>query len=256
MYQSADLNHPILPEAEIRELVRRHRAGDEDAAARIIKHNERMIYRIARRYHSTRVCGDTPLEDLMQWGRIGMMRALEDFDIERGNKFTTYAWSWVRMYISRYGMQQGQKVKLSYQANQKRAKIGHARETFMQTEHREPTPEELQKIVGISAEKIMDLGVPVVSLEMKINSVDTIGEALQDRDADLAQQIEDRLTAETLMRRIRRMPKRTQQIIAMSYGLDGGEPASLQLISEKLGVTRERVRQIREEALKYLRQMA
>lgn len=252
---SEALNHPILPEAEIRKLVLCHRAGNEDAAARIIAHNERMIYRVASLYHSTRVCGDTPLEDLMQLGRMGMLRALQDFSLEKKIKFTTYAWSWVRMYISRYGIQQGQKVKLSYQANQKRAKIGRAREVFIQINSREPSPEELEHILGISSAKIIELQAPVISLEMLANSTDTIGEVLPAHEADPAQQTENKLTAEAFMRCIKRMPKRTQKIIAMSYGFDGGEPASLQVIAEELGITRERVRQIRDEALKYLREM-
>jgi RNA polymerase sigma factor (sigma-70 family) len=256
MKSAANLNHTILPETEIRELILRHRAGDEEAAARVIAHNERAIYRLACRYHATGVCGDAPLDDLMQWGRMGMLRALETFNMDSGNKFLSYAWHWVRMYVSRFGVEQGQQVTISYQANAKKSRIGRARETFMNEFSREPTPEELTEITGIPAIKIKRLRILVTSLDYQTDDKrSTVGEMMPSEE-DFTEDVEVHQTAEQILNTMKYLPKRTQTILRMSYGFDGKEPASLKTIADTLGLTRERVRQIREEALVYLRTMS
>ncbi len=253
---AANLNHTILPETEIRDLILRHRAGDEDAAARILAHNERAIYRLASRYHATGVCGDVGIDDLMQWGRMGMLRALKDFNMDSGNKFLSYAWHWVRMYISRFGVQQGQQVTISYHANQKKSRIGQAREAFLNEFSREPTPEEITEITGIPTVKVKHLRTLVTSLDyLTDDKRSTVGEMMPSEE-DFQEDVEARLTAEKILGVMKYLSKRTQTILRMSYGFDGKEPASLKTIAAAVGLTRERVRQIREEALVYLKTMS
>jgi RNA polymerase primary sigma factor len=250
MTRNAALENDVLPEEEIRRLVCLYRKGDDSAAAQIIAHNERAIYRIARRYQVTGVCGDVPLEDLMQLGRMGMLRALEDFDLSSGHKFITYAWQWIRMYISRYGEREGRQISFSYRATEQRIKIGSIRAAFVQEHGHEPNAAELSKIAGLSEASISRLRANVISLDVSYDTKkDTLGERLPSNEEDPARTVEDRLVVESLKEQIGAMPARWRMVVTRYYGLDGKPPASLQKLARQMGITQERVRQIRDSAL-------
>lgn len=252
---SAILDHPILPEDEIRKLVRAHRQGDPDAASRILAHNERAIFRIARRYHATGRCGDVPLDDLMQLGRMGMLRALEDFDLQSGHKFLTYAWAWVMMNISRYGEREGQQIKLSYRATGKRNKISAVRSQFVQEFKREPTVDEIASIVGIDKYQVMRLRTSVASLDIQVESKNqSLGELTPSPDGDIADQVERKILFEGLHSKIKTLPDREQSIVTRFFGLDGKAAESLHAISRRMHISSERVRQIKDNAIEKLRE--
>lgn len=252
---SAMLDHTILPEEELRKLICAHRNGDTEAAASILAHNERAIFRIARRYQSTGRCGDVPLEDLMQLGRMGMLRALEDFDLQSGHKFLTYAWWWSRMFISRYGELEGQQINLSYRARGKRGKIALARAKFVHEQKREPTVYEIAELVGIDVRQVMLLRTNVTSLDFYIESKkQTVGELTPSVDGDIAERVEKNIMAETVKANLVNLPSRSRSIITRFYGLDGKPAESLHAIARRLGISHERVRQIKEAALIKLRE--
>ncbi len=141
-------NLPLLSEDEIRVLIARYRAGDNEAAEKVIAHNENAIYRLARRYHATGVCGDVAMDDLAQLGRMGLLQAMKAFNIRDDNRFMTYAWYWIRLYIARYGKHEGQQVSLSYRANEHRGRVGQMAALFEQQHHRPPTPTKSPKPPG------------------------------------------------------------------------------------------------------------
>lgn len=255
IHHSAALDHPILPEEEIRKLVRAHRKGDPDAASRILAHNERAIFRIARRYHSTGRCGDVPLDDLMQLGRMGMLRALEDFDLSSRNKFLTYAWAWVMMNISRHGEREGQQIKLSYRATGKRNKIAAARSRFVQEQNREPTVEELAGIVGIDKYQVMRLRSSIASLDVHIESKNqSFGELIPSPEVNIAEQVERKVMFEGIQSKMRCLSTREKNILTRFFGLDGMPAESLHTIASKIGISRARVGQIKDAALEKLRE--
>lgn len=144
----ATLDHVLLPDEEIRSLVAAYQEGDQAAGERVIAHNERLIYDIAAHYYHARVTGDVGMEDLMQLGRMGILRAMRKFDPRKPVKFSTYAWHWIRQSIRRHGMRAGQGVTMSYHATDTRGRIGVARAAFEQANGREPTVAELAAATG------------------------------------------------------------------------------------------------------------
>jgi RNA polymerase primary sigma factor len=253
-------DHPLLPESETRELLRAYQENhDMTAAERLIAHNERFIYRMANFYYTTGACGDQEIEDLMQWGRMGMLKAMKDFNLSAGTKFITYAYEWVRLYIGRYGKRDGQAVSMSYQANRRKAAVGKAQATFIQHHHRNPTSEELAELTGFSPKKVSSLCVRVESLDKTLfenDSTDdtTLGERLPDPDADTAGEAENSAMITQVMEKLERLPHRDQQVIILLFGLGGIEPQSLRQVANKFKVSPERVRQIKFSALLWLRE--
>lgn len=256
----AVLDHPLLSETETRELIVAYRKGDQNAAARLIEHNEKAIWRMARRYQSTGVCGDLEIDDLMQYGRIGLLRAMKDFDVEGTTKFITYAWNWIRLEVSRNGKHDGQQVHLSYRASEHRGRVGKARNEFIQKNHREPTPRELSAITNLKEEYIASLKPSVASLDMPIGANSMYGGARKSYadiipapNANPEAESEERLVVESALEKIKKMPKRWQYVVIRLYGLDGKAPATFRDIARKLGISHQRVNQIKDSVLAELK---
>ena len=249
-----DRQYPILPEAEIRELVRRYQAGDNCAADIVILHNEGMIAKIARRYYSTGVTGDATLEDLMQLGRMGMLRALQDFDPDNGSKFSTYAYNWVREGISRYGKHSGQAVTLSHKAIEKRGKVGRAMAEFEQAYGREPTLAELACATGIDEAKLTSLRVNVISIELdQGDDRRSLADTLVDPDANVEQEASERADAVynlSIWQAVDKLPPTWKTVILMRYSQ---KPSTLAQVAAKLGISRERVREIEKQSYQFLK---
>jgi RNA polymerase sigma factor (sigma-70 family) len=253
--KASNLDHKLLPEPEILKLILAHRAGDPDAAQTMIAHNERAIHRIAQRYYATGVCGDVPLEDLMQLGRMGLLRALEDYKTDNGNRFLTYAWQWIRMYISRYGEREGQKLTLSYKASERRGMLGRLRAAFEQEYFREPTTKELAVLACMPEHSVKKLSAGVLSLDILVmNGKQTLGESMPSEEPDPADMVETKLDFEQVMKRMQYLPKRSYQVMVYHFGLNGKPPLTLPAVAKKMNLSRERVRQIKEDVLKYLRE--
>jgi RNA polymerase primary sigma factor len=257
---NSTLNHPLLPECETRALIAVYRTGDNAAAERLIAHNERAIFRLARRYYATGVCGDVPMDDLMQMGRMGILRAMQDFDLDSDNTFMTYAWGWIRSAISRAGKHEGQQVALSYRATEHRGAIGKVVLEFVQRNHRQPTLAEIAGLTKWSEKYITSLRVATVSLDETHRSnngnetrENTMLEYLIDRDADPARESEDRLVCQSMIVGLRRLPRPWRTVLTLFYGLNGKEAENLKSIARQMNISSERVRQIRDSALEELR---
>lgn len=252
-----DLSHAPLPDEKIRALIERWRTGDKEAANLIIQHNDRLVYKIAMRYYMTQ--SGLNLEDLMQWGRLGIWRALKDFRLDNGNNFSTYATWWIRLYISRYGKRESAVLAISYQADERRGKVGKARAGFIQDKHREPTTEELAEITGYKAAYIQAIRAIVVSLEETAGAIRPFSETIPDDMVDVEDEATDRADEFFALRihdYVNALPETWQAVIVARFGLGNQPPRSLKAISAQMAISIERVRQIEAAALTKLREFS
>jgi len=246
---------PLLtPQREI-ELARKIKQGDAAARERMIKANLRLVVTIARDYVNLGV----PLLDLISEGNIGLTKAVERFDPKKGAKLSTYAMWWIKQAIKRALANQSKTIRLPVHLVDKTAKVRRISLQMSDTLGREPTDEELGNELGIEGEKVAKLkrlGIRPASLESTIGDDDAteLGELIADeesespfeslRDKDLFDQMDVLLSV---------LDKREKKIIAERFGLDGQEPKILEEIGKSLGVTRERIRQLQQNALTKLR---
>lgn len=204
--------HCILSRREEQALARRARAGDKQAFDHLVMHNIRLVYSVARRYSP----GPLPLDDLVQEGMLGLIRAAEKFDPDRGFKFSTYAVWWIRQAVQR-GLQQ------------------KARTIRVPAHLRDQVPDAL-------------------SLDRLRSDGDSVGEAAVRRDVatDFSEQAIDRAE---LYGALARLPEQSRQVLTLRYGFEGGVELSQAEIGRRLGVSRERVRRLEADALKALREV-
>ncbi len=243
----------ISVEEEV-ELARRIKKGDKEAMEKLIRANLRFVVSVAKQYQNQGLS----LPDLINEGNLGLIKAAEKFDETRGFKFISYAVWWIRQSIMQAINEQSRIVRLPLNQVSSLTKYKKAIQDFEQKYHRKPTEEELAELLETTEEKIKK----TASASGKAISVDapfvedednTLLDVLVNEDAEKA---DDKLMKESLRIEIERalatLTERERDIIKLSFGI-GTEPISLEEIGERYGLTRERVRQIREKALKKLR---
>ncbi len=236
------------------ELARRIKKGDKEAMEKLIRANLRFVVSVAKQYQNQGLS----LPDLINEGNLGLIKAAEKFDETRGFKFISYAVWWIRQSIMQAINEQSRIVRLPLNQVSSLTKYKKAIQEFEQKYHRKPTEEELADLLETTEEKIKK----TASASGKAVSVDapfvedednTLLDVLVNEDAPKA---DDALMRESLRIEIERalatLTEREREIIKLSFGI-GTEPISLEEIGERYGLTRERVRQIREKALKKLR---
>lgn len=246
---------PLLTSEEEVYLARLALKGDENARIKMIESNLRLVVKIARRYLNRGL----PFLDLIEEGNLGLMRAVEKFDPERGFRFSTYATWWIRQTIERAIMNQTRTIRLPiHVVKELNVYLRAARQLTQELDH-EPTAEEIAQLVDRPLEDVKRL----LSLNERVTSVDSpIGaddnKSLLDTIPD--EQVKD--PAELLMdenlriqieKWLDQLTENQQEVIARRFGLRGHDRATLEQVGEAIGLTRERVRQIQMEALKILR---
>ncbi len=247
---------PLLtPEEEI-ELSKKVRKGDKAAWQRMIQANLRLVINIAKRYSHLGV----PLMDLIEEGNVGLMKAVEKFNAKKGYRFSTYAAWWIRQSISRAIAEQGKMIRVPAYMHELIAKWKKANEALSQKLKRTPTNEEVAKKMKVSVEVVEKI---VAWLATKTSSLEApIGEEGESEVMDLIEnekailpdkEIEHALDKERLNALLNMMSNREKAVLDMRFGLVDGKPRTLAEVAKKLGVSRERVRQIEEVALKKLR---
>jgi RNA polymerase primary sigma factor len=247
----------LLTPAEERELARRKDLGDEAAKKRLIESNLRLVMSITRNYTKA----DVPLLDLIQEGNMGLIRAVEKFDYRMGYKLSTYATWWIRQAISRALADQGRTIRLPVHVGDQVRKVLKARRALTQKLNRDPTNEEIAAEVGITAQKVGDLLELVahpVSLETPVGDGESMyADLIEDERAEAPDEVTaDTHRASELEAALNGLDPRMRHVLERRYGLDGHASQTLEELGADLGITRERVRQLENKALRELRRSA
>ncbi len=246
---------PLLTFADEQEIGKRMARGDEEARSRMIESNLRLVVAIAKKY----VNRGLSFADLIEEGNLGLIRAVEKFDYRRGFKFSTYASWWIRQFIERAFVNQMGTIRLPVHVaeivNQfKRRSAALSREL-----EREPTIEEIAKKMNLSIEKtrqVSQMARETVSLDTIIGEKeeDTLKDMLKDADAVLPDQYSETIHRQDRIRKwLSKLSDCERRVIEQRYGLNDGEPMTLDKIGRRQKITRERVRQIQNNALHKLR---
>src|SRR6266704_3390058 len=246
---------PLLTQKEEIALARKVRAGDQESMQELVKRNLRFVISVAKKYQNRGL----PLTDLIGEGNVGLLTAARKFDPDQGVKFISYAVWWIRQAILAALARQGRTVRVPLNRTADLSRIVRTAEYLRQTLRREPTPEEIADATRLSLEVVQSLAA--------LNTGDVRLDAPLDPDGDRSlierfiaedlpdteDQAMDRFLSDEIESALNTLQRRDAKVLRLYFGLDGGREHTLEEIGGMLGVTRERVRQLRDRALKRLR---
>ena len=248
--------HELLTAQQEIELGRLARTGDEEAIQCLVRANLRFVISVAKKYQNRGVA----LIDLIQEGNVGLVTAARKFDVDQGVKFISYAVWWIRQAILAALANQGRAVRVPLNRASDLARIFRERERLKQELGREPSVTEVAEAAILTPEVVQSLQT-LNAAEIRLDA--PIGES---EDSQLVErfmfeeavrpeeEVEERLLAEHIERALDTLTPRDARVVRLYFGLDGGREHTLEEIGNMLGVTRERVRQLRDRALKRLRE--
>ena len=247
---------PLLTAQQEIAIARLVRGGDDEAMQELVKRNLRFVISVAKKYQNRGLA----LTDLIGEGNVGLLTAARKFDPDQGVKFISYAVWWIRQAILAALARHGRTVRVPLNRTADLSRIVRTSETLRQDLRREPTPEEIAKATGLSLDVVQSL-VALNTSEVRLDApLDPEGDRslierfIADQQGDPEDAAMDTFLSEEIEQALRTLPARDAKVLRLYFGLAGGREHTLEEIGGMLGVTRERVRQLRDRALKRLRE--
>lgn len=251
--QQLESNPDLSPEerAQLEALIRDGQAAREHLG----RANTRLVVSIAKRYMGQGL----PFPDLIQEGNVGLMRAVDKYDYQRGNRFSTYATWWIRQAITRALAQKTRTIRIPLHMTERIRQMYRTAQALEQSLGRRPTPEEIAAEMDIPAENVrgmMDASQHAIALERPVgdDGDSEFGDFIEDQDTPSpVESATQHLLQETIEEVLSELTPRQSHILRLRFGLGGGDPHTLEEIANKFGLSRERIRQLEKEALRRLR---
>lgn len=251
-------NIPLLSKSEEEELIRKAKKGNREARRKIINANLKLVVNIAKHYNHF----DLPLMDLIAEGNIGLMRAIDKFNIGKGFRFSTYAAWWIRQAISRALIDQGKTIRIPVYMSEFMSKYKKVTESLRQKLKRDPSRGEISVKMKLPAEKVGEIEMWMqkkASLEAPVgeDGDSQLGDFLQGSDyADTNKEVEKFFDHERVLHLLDLVNERERQVLNLRFGIENQRTHTLAEVSKILDVSRERVRQIEKDALMKLKKYA
>ena len=246
---------PLLTAEEEIDLAKRMQENDQAAKKRLCEANLRLVVSIAKRY----VGRGMLFLDLIQEGNMGLMKAVEKFDYQKGFKFSTYATWWIRQSITRAIADQARTIRIPVHMVETINKLTRVQRVLLQELGREPTPAEIAEKMGVTEERVREIqkiAQDPVSLETPIGEAEDshLGDFTEDeKTATPSDSVASTMLKEQLLGVLDTLTPREEKVIRLRYGIDDGKPRTLEEVGREFNVTRERIRQIEAKALRKLR---